>query len=180
MSDTPPKSRNIIPENWVREQFDSDPLLDSYEPIEGVVDDHDAPYIEDPFSSFAFETAGIAIERRDLPLASWLLGSLPADGFLESIPATQVPTETGVAVQVYNRQLALFRKEDGSIVACDDECPHAGAPLHNGIVRGDELMCAWHGWTFDLETGETPVNEHTPLHFYPVELRDGIVYISLK
>ena len=43
----------------------------------------------------------------------------------------------------------IFRKESGRIVALADQCPHRGYPLSLGTVVGDELVCGYHGFTFD-------------------------------
>lgn len=47
------------------------------------------------------------------------------------------------------RDLVLWRGADGSPHAWDDRCPHRGASLSLGKVRGDRLVCAYHGWEFD-------------------------------
>lgn len=43
----------------------------------------------------------------------------------------------------------LYRKEDGSAVAIENRCPHRGAPLSLGCLKGDEVQCGYHGFTFD-------------------------------
>jgi nitrite reductase/ring-hydroxylating ferredoxin subunit len=48
---------------------------------------------------------------------------------------------------------------DGSYAAVGNVCPHRGGPLGQGIVEGAKIVCPWHGWEFDLATGN---NEYTP------------------
>jgi vanillate O-demethylase monooxygenase subunit len=43
----------------------------------------------------------------------------------------------------------LFRTEDGRAVALSDRCPHRGAQLSKGCLEGDNLVCGYHGFTFD-------------------------------
>jgi hypothetical protein len=31
---------------------------------------------------------------------------------------------------------------------------HAGGPLGEGLLKGDYLVCPWHGWQFHCRTGE--------------------------
>src|SRR5271155_2665307 len=72
-------------------------------------------------------------------------------------------------VTVKGRDIALFNV-DGTYFAFFNRCPHAGASLCNGkIVRRVEasepgtyrlapdltmLRCPWHGWQFDIATGQ--------------------------
>jgi phenylpropionate dioxygenase-like ring-hydroxylating dioxygenase large terminal subunit len=43
----------------------------------------------------------------------------------------------------------LYRREDGTIVAIENRCPHRGAPLSLGRLKGDAVQCGYHGFTFD-------------------------------
>lgn len=42
----------------------------------------------------------------------------------------------------------LFRKEDGSVAALEDRCPHRQAPLSIGRLDGDTVECGYHGFRF--------------------------------
>jgi phenylpropionate dioxygenase-like ring-hydroxylating dioxygenase large terminal subunit len=50
---------------------------------------------------------------------------------------------------ILNEPIALFRTESGKVAALADRCPHRGAPLTTGQVRGEALECGYHGLTFD-------------------------------
>jgi nitrite reductase (NADH) small subunit len=41
----------------------------------------------------------------------------------------------------------------GVIRALDNECPHRGGPLSEGMIEGGNIVCPWHAWTFDAATG---------------------------
>lgn len=72
-------------------------------------------------------------------------------------------------------------------------CPHAGAPVCEGPICGTRmpslvyeykygkdreiLRCPWHGWEFDLLTGEHLVNEKVKLRGYKVEEAEGQLFI---
>jgi len=62
------------------------------------------------------------------------------------------PGETKM-VEVEGRKIALFNLE-GSYWAIDDTCPHRGGPLSEGEVKGEEVICPWHGSEFNIKTGE--------------------------
>jgi nitrite reductase/ring-hydroxylating ferredoxin subunit len=73
--------------------------------------------------------------------------------FADVAAESEVPAEHGLRVLVDGRPVALFRDGD-AIVAFEDSCPHAGAPLSEGVCRGGEVVCSWHGFRFDARTGE--------------------------
>ena len=45
----------------------------------------------------------------------------------------------------------LYRREDGTAVALENRCPHRGAPLSMGCLKGDVVQCGYHGFQFDAE-----------------------------
>ncbi len=49
----------------------------------------------------------------------------------------------------------LYRKEDGTPIAVEDRCPHRGAPLSLGCLKGDEVQCGYHGFRFDESGANT-------------------------
>ena len=47
---------------------------------------------------------------------------------------------------------------NGTFLAVDNTCPHAGGPLGEGSLEEDVLECPWHGWRFNVRTGKRPEN----------------------
>ncbi len=73
--------------------------------------------------------------------------------------------------------IAVFRGEAG-FVAMADRCPHAGAPLSDGVLRDGHVVCSWHGWKFDVETGTCPFAPWAgPVPVYEVRVDAGRVQI---
>jgi len=64
-------------------------------------------------------------------------------------------------VVVEGTALVVVRSETGWS-ALVDTCPHAGAPLSEGALRGDHVVCSWHGWRFDARTGACPLFPGAP------------------
>ena len=65
----------------------------------------------------------------------------------------ELPTDgTGAACEVGGRRVAVFRCDD-DLFAFDDACPHMGASLADGLLRGREVTCPWHSFHFDVCTG---------------------------
>ncbi|MGZ9710339.1 aromatic ring-hydroxylating dioxygenase subunit alpha [Glaciimonas sp. GNP009] len=45
--------------------------------------------------------------------------------------------------------IVLWKKEDGTPAALRDRCCHRTAKLSKGFVEGDNIVCGYHGWTYD-------------------------------
>lgn len=45
--------------------------------------------------------------------------------------------------------IVLWKKADGAPAALRDRCCHRTARLSNGLVQGDDIVCGYHGWTYD-------------------------------
>jgi phenylpropionate dioxygenase-like ring-hydroxylating dioxygenase large terminal subunit len=58
-------------------------------------------------------------------------------------------TDRLLSRRLFDRQILLYRKADGSIAALADRCPHRFAPLSLGTRQGDTVQCGYHGLTFD-------------------------------
>ncbi|UVE50671.1 Rieske 2Fe-2S domain-containing protein [Haloferax larsenii] len=86
--------------------------------------------------------------------------------------------ETGrKLVSVDGRAVALFDHE-GTVRAVDNACPHMGFPLIEGTVDEGVLTCHWHHARFELECGDTFDPWADDVLTYPVEVRDGTVYVD--
>ncbi|WP_178916424.1 Rieske (2Fe-2S) protein [Natronomonas gomsonensis] len=75
------------------------------------------------------------------------------------------------------RTIALFYHEK-EIYAVDNRCPHMGFPLVEGTVDEGMLTCHWHHARFELEEGDTFDPWADDVQTFPVELRDGQVFLD--
>jgi nitrite reductase/ring-hydroxylating ferredoxin subunit len=83
-----------------------------------------------------------------------------------------------MAVQVAGHTIALFVSGD-QVHAVDNRCPHMGFPLDRGTVRDGILVCHWHHARFDLTSGGTFDQWADDVRTFPVEMRDGEVWVDL-
>ena len=83
------------------------------------------------------------------------------------------------SVRVAGHSLALFF-QDGRVHAVDNRCPHMGFPLHRGTLQDGILTCHWHHARFDLESGGTFDQFADEARVFPVEVRDGEVWVDLS
>jgi nitrite reductase/ring-hydroxylating ferredoxin subunit len=105
----------------------------------------------------------------------------------------------GVLATVAGVEVGVFRVK-GRLVAYENRCRHQGGPVCTGSVLGkleavlgpggtiveerfseDELhlVCPWHGWEYDLATGECTVDRKLRLRRFEVSERDGRVYLTV-
>ena len=66
--------------------------------------------------------------------------------------ATLKPGEKKV-VKAGETEILLIQLAD-TLVAVQPKCPHAGAPLEQGAICNNRLVCPWHMGTFALPTGD--------------------------
>jgi nitrite reductase/ring-hydroxylating ferredoxin subunit len=47
------------------------------------------------------------------------------------------------------------------------------------MVDGKCVTCPWHGWQYDISTGENKLTKRKMLKTFPVRLRDGNIEVWL-
>ena len=67
----------------------------------------------------------------------------------------------------------------GEVFAFEDRCPHLGAPLSRGEMRGRTLVCPWHGWMIDVPTGLVTGGRGAAVRACPARVRDGRVEVKV-
>lgn len=102
---------------------------------------------------------------------------------------------TRLLTEIDGVEIAVFRR-DGEYYALSNYCPHQGGPLCEGELQGtvcldddewswsydeDEryIACPWHGWLFDVTTGESADHESWTVPTYEVTVSDGEIYVRL-
>ena len=58
-----------------------------------------------------------------------------------------------IACRQGDRDMVMAVLPDGRAFIAPDRCPHDGRLLSDGFLDGERLVCARHGWEFDLATG---------------------------
>ena len=68
---------------------------------------------------------------------------------------------------------------DGEFQALDGICPHQGGPLGKGCLQRTLVTCPWHGWQFDVCTGQHQTRKSLVHPTFPVKVCDGDVWVNL-
>ncbi len=79
--------------------------------------------------------------------------------------------ENGLNIVVFHTKKGFF--------ALENRCPHAGAALNDGMIKRDVLMCIWHGWKFNLQTGECLNQPQNPARTFPLYIENNALYIAI-
>jgi nitrite reductase/ring-hydroxylating ferredoxin subunit len=97
--------------------------------------------------------------------------------FRPVVPLADLREEGRHLARVDGRAIAVFHHED-EVRAVDNRCPHMGFPLADGTVEDGILTCHWHHARFELSCGDTFDPWADDVQTYPVEVRDGTVYVD--
>ena len=74
----------------------------------------------------------------------------------------------------------LVRLED-EVFAVDGRCPHRGGPMAEAKLEGCALRCAWHGFKYDVRTGEQVwPRGWDPAPAYSARIRNGSVELLVE
>jgi len=76
------------------------------------------------------------------------------------------------------RVIALYNVA-GSLYALDGVCPHQGGPLGEGELAGSVVTCPWHGWQFDVCTGQNQLNGNVQQAKIPVRVEQDAIFVDL-
>ena len=84
----------------------------------------------------------------------------------------------GRAVRLDDKRVAVFMI-GGEFRAVQDACPHMGAWLSDGKIEDGAVICHWHGWKFDLKTGEGDHGKRAGLcaRVYEVKIDGSDIYL---
>ena len=108
--------------------------------------------------------------------------------------ATNFPPGSSQVVEIDNKVIGIFNI-DGEFYALSNYCPHMGGSLCQGPVTGTTLptkdyvynygkeneivRCGWHGWEFDIKSGQTLFDPKIRAKTYQVILENGEVVVCI-
>jgi nitrite reductase (NADH) small subunit len=88
------------------------------------------------------------------------------------------PRGEGRELVAGDRIVALFNV-DGVFHAVDGICPHQGGPLGKGLLTGCLVTCPWHGWQFDVTTGQHQASRSLFQPCFPIKVEADDVWVEL-
>jgi nitrite reductase (NADH) small subunit len=112
-----------------------------------------------------------------------------------ALPLAELPPGTSTTVKAFGTTVAVFNVE-GQVFALSNHCPHHGGPLCHGRIsgavlpsqpyeyrygrEGRVLICPWHGWEFDIESGRTIFDPSVRVKIYEARIEKGEIVLTRR
>ncbi|MGD1171654.1 Rieske 2Fe-2S domain-containing protein [Mycobacterium seoulense] len=101
---------------------------------------------------------------------------LSGDRWTPVLPVTALDGQPR-RVEIGGLGVVLYRSHS-QVLAVGEHCPHLGAPMSDGWIDRDRIVCPWHGSRFACQSGEVLRGPATAaLPSYPARVRDGLVEV---
>ena len=71
------------------------------------------------------------------------------EGWYWVLPSNELKKKQIKAINIVDKELAIFRAESGEVKIFDAYCAHMGAHFAEGKVEGEGLRCFFHHWKYD-------------------------------
>ena len=91
---------------------------------------------------------------------------------------------TLIAERFLEEEIVIYRRNDGVPVALENACPHRKLPLSEGKLEGDQVICGYHGLTFNClgqcvsaPTQPDRIPRRAVVKSYPVQDRYRLLWI---
>ena len=83
-------------------------------------------------------------------------------------------------VEADGTRVVLVRVGD-RVHALGEVCAHRGGPLSDGKLSGTRLACPWHGWMYDVRTGQCVFpGRGAAVPIYPVRVENDEVWVDVS
>lgn len=99
--------------------------------------------------------------------------------FVAVADETEIPKGKTMAFEIRHHRFVVAHTESG-FYAVADECTHDSAPISDGKLSGDIIICRRHGARFDVTSGSVVAPPAiVPLDTYPTKVEGGKVFVLL-
>jgi nitrite reductase/ring-hydroxylating ferredoxin subunit len=92
---------------------------------------------------------------------------------------SDLPRENEAKEFTISDKVICLANVNGTISAMDNVCLHRGGPLGTGVIDNGKVVCPWHGWQWDPQTGQAVHNPAARVAVYPLKMENGDVMIKL-
>ncbi len=97
--------------------------------------------------------------------------------FVEVAKVGEIPPG-GSRIVVVAGHLVAVLNDRGTFCAIENVCLHRGGPVGEGVLEDGIITCPWHGWEYDVRTGENTLNPIARLRTYRVRVDGDAILVA--
>jgi nitrite reductase (NADH) small subunit len=98
--------------------------------------------------------------------------------FVKLTATAELPPEGEAKEFEFDGKMICVAHTGEGLSAIDNVCLHRGGPLGQGVLDGNKIVCPWHGWTFDVNTGACMHDTNARIRVYPLKVEGDEVFIA--
>jgi len=98
--------------------------------------------------------------------------------FVKIANRADLPAEGEAKEFTLGDKVVCIANVDVRYSAMDNVCVHRGGPLGQGVVLDGKVVCPWHGWMYDPQTGVPDVNPKMKVAVYPIKIEGDDVFVQ--
>ena len=91
----------------------------------------------------------------------------------------ELPEEGEAREFTVGEKVICVASVEGRLCALDNVCLHRGRPLGQGVIADGTLICPWHGWMYNPQTGEPVQNPSMKVAVYPIKVEGDDVLVEI-
>lgn len=99
--------------------------------------------------------------------------------FIRICAQSELPQPGNVCEFTANGRAICVANIEGAICVLDSTCPHEGGPLGEGMIEGVRVVCPWHGYAFDVHTGEAEGEPSLKAEVLEAKVEDGELRVKV-
>ncbi len=100
-------------------------------------------------------------------------------GWQYALELLEIP-DTGIKALEFDGHSLLFSRIDQAVTCFENACAHMGMPLDMGLVANATITCPYHGFRYDLSSGECLTAPEVQLVSHAVRVVGSRVEVKLR
>ena len=90
----------------------------------------------------------------------------------------EIPLGGRKLINIAGRSIGVFNV-NGEFYALRNRCPHQGGPLGKGALCGGIVTCPWHGWQFNVRSGQCRLSSSVAQPTIPLRIEEEAVFVQV-
>ena len=93
--------------------------------------------------------------------------------FVRICSQSELPAPNQVGEFTVDGHVVCVANVNGAISVLNGLCPHEQGPLGEGSIEDGCIVCPWHGFSYDVKTGNSPEDPDLNAEVYESVMEDG-------